>query len=147
MSESVTSRFLHIGVCVADSRKSIDFYTNALGFTHERDVWDMGPPYDHLLSLPGARFSVHHVSCGDVRLELIGFPAELVQTGEIPRPMNQLGFTHVTLVIDNLDSACDRVQQWGGRVLSDTRVDSDYGPIVFCTDPDGTRIELMQASA
>jgi lactoylglutathione lyase len=61
--------------------------------------------------------------------------------------MNQLGFTHMTLFVDDVDAAIDRVAEHGGHVHPETKIDSPYGPIVFCTDPDGVRVELMQSPA
>jgi hypothetical protein len=31
-------------------------------------------------------------------------------------------------------------------VHAETRIDSPIGPLLFCTDPDGVRIELMQGA-
>jgi predicted enzyme related to lactoylglutathione lyase len=61
--------------------------------------------------------------------------------------MNQLGFTHMTLIVDDIEAAIARVVEFGGQVHAETRIDSPYGPIVFCTDPDGVRVELMQPPA
>jgi predicted enzyme related to lactoylglutathione lyase len=107
----------HIGICTADAGRSIRFYTQALGFVHERFI------------------------------ELIGYPNSDVTGSAERRPMNQLGFTHMTLVVDDVGATADRVVEFGGQVHLETMIDSPYGPIVFCTDPDGVRVELMRAGA
>jgi len=147
MSATPTAVMSHIGICTADLAKSLDFYTRALGFVHERSIDEIGPPFDQLTELPGVACKVHYVTCGPVRIELIGYPGSSVLGSRERRPMNQLGFTHMTLLVDDLDAALERVRAWGGEVHASTRIDSDYGPIVFCTDPNGVRIELMQSQA
>lgn len=141
MSQQEFASLLHIGICVSDLERSLRFYTEGLGFAYERDVGEIGAPFDKLMELPGKSLKAHHVRCGDLRLELISFD-ETEGAGE-RCAMNQLGFTHMTLMVDDIDSACNRVEEFGGKALRDTKVDSPYGPIVFCTDPDGLRVELM----
>ncbi|GAB3104173.1 VOC family protein [Aestuariicella hydrocarbonica] len=141
MTTDVKVNLLHIGICTSDLQRSLRFYTEALGFVHEREVGEIGPPFDKLIELPGQSLTAHHVSCDGLRLELISF-SDVVGSGE-RCPMNQLGFTHMTLTVDDIEATCDRIEQFGGRAHRETQIDSPYGPIVFCTDPDGLRIELM----
>lgn len=141
MTQQVFASVLHIGICVSDLQRSIRFYTEGLGFTYERDIGEIGAPFDTLMELPGKSLTGHHVRCGDLRLELISF-AEVEGSGE-RSPMNRLGFTHITLMVDDIDAASEQVEQFGGKVLRNTKIDSPYGPIIFCTDPDGLRVELM----
>lgn len=125
----------------------MQFYTEALGFVHERSIDEIGAPFDALTELPGVTFSAHYLKSGGVTIELIGFPAEHVTGQAARRPMNQLGFTHMTLIVGDLEQAMKRVVEFGGKIISETKIDSPYGPIVFCTDPDGVRVELMQVAS
>jgi predicted enzyme related to lactoylglutathione lyase len=61
------------------------------------------------------------------------------------RPMNQRGITHLCFNVSDLRAACRRVEAAGGRVHLQTLTQMPVSDIVFCTDPDGTRIELVQA--
>jgi predicted enzyme related to lactoylglutathione lyase len=142
-----TTTISHIGICTADAARSIRFYTQALGFVHERSIDAIGAPYDVLTELPGITFSAHYLKCGDATIELIGYPNSNVTGSAERRPMNQLGFTHMTLIVDDVAATADRVLEFGGQVHPGTKIDSPYGPIVFCTDPDGVRVELMQRGA
>ncbi len=135
----------HIGICSADVERSLRFYTQALGFEQGDSIDEVGPPFDELLELPGARCKVHYVKSGGLTLELVGFATGVVGSHE-RRPMNQLGFTHLTVLVTDIDSVAARVEAFGGRVHPETRIDSPYGPILFCTDPDGVRIELFQTA-
>jgi predicted enzyme related to lactoylglutathione lyase len=145
MSQQTTVAVSHIGICTADVDHSVKFYTEALGFRLDSSIEEISTPFDKLMELPGATCRVHYVTCGALKLELIGYPTVGVVGSAERRPMNQLGFTHLTLIVRDIDSVADLVVQYGGRVYPETRIDSPFGPIVFCTDPDGVRIELFQA--
>ena len=60
--------------------------------------------------------------------------------------MNRLGLTHLSVRVDDLESLRRDVEKFGGQVLESTDVynpDFEAGAIMI-TDPDGTRIELVQ---
>ncbi|MFT5481842.1 MAG: putative enzyme related to lactoylglutathione lyase [Halieaceae bacterium] len=144
MANQATVSISHFGICCSDVQRSADFYSEALGFELAVSIDNLGSPFDILMELPGAELSVRQMKCGEVTIELIGYPqGEVVGSAE-RRPTNQLGFTHMTLVVDDVDAVAARIAQCGGTVHAQTRIDSHFGPIVFCTDPDGVRIELMQ---
>jgi lactoylglutathione lyase len=65
------------------------------------------------------------------------------------RAVNQLGLTHLCLRVDDVDAVAALVTAYGGTVLEHTRTTFDQGEgppmdFVYCTDPDGVRIELMR---
>ncbi len=146
MKKNAPAVMSHIGICTADVDRSCLFYTEALGFVRGHSIEKIGPPFDHLTELPGVMFCAQYLQCGGVTIELIGYPESAVTGSTARRPMNQLGFTHMTLKVDDVDAAAARIVEYGGQVHAETRIDSRFGPMVFCTDPNGVRIELMQAN-
>ena len=53
-----------------------------------------------------------------------------------------VGLTHLSFVVDDVDAVMARLLDAGGAVVPGT--DANLGiRVVFLTDPDGTRIELM----
>jgi predicted enzyme related to lactoylglutathione lyase len=146
MSQNPIVALSHIGICTADVERSLKFYTEGLGFTLDSSIPEIGAPFDALMELQGTKCQVHYVVCGATKLELIGYIDAPVTGSAERRPMNQLGFTHLTLIVSDLNAAVARVVEFGGKVHTETKVDSPFGPIVFCTDPDGVRIELFQAA-
>jgi catechol 2,3-dioxygenase-like lactoylglutathione lyase family enzyme len=73
-------------------------------------------------------------------LELLHFAGVGAQPGPFhSRSMNELGLTHISVSVDDLDAACRAVQAYGGDVLDDTNI----GGAVFVRDPDGQLIELL----
>lgn len=144
MSKQATATLRHIGICTSDLENSLRFYTEALGFTLKQSIDELGAPFDTLLELPGSTFRAHQLSLGEVTVELLAF-GNVESIGPAQRrPMNQLGLTHLTLAVADVDEMLQRIEKFGGEVHPQTRVDSPFGPIVFCSDPDGVRIEVMQ---
>ncbi|MFL6239713.1 MAG: VOC family protein [Actinomycetes bacterium] len=132
----------HVGHCVADLERAQRFYVEALGFTPWFELSPPDDPSDRLLGLPkplGMRCV--YLRKGDFVLELLHFAdADLA---EAPlRTMNQPGLTHLSFAVDDLASACHRVQKYGGTLLTDTNI----GVAIFVRDPDGQLLELLPAS-
>jgi predicted enzyme related to lactoylglutathione lyase len=63
------------------------------------------------------------------------------------RPMNQFGLTHMAFYVDDIDAVAADVLANGGRTYPQTRAVFGSGiEIMYCTDPDGVRVELMKAA-
>lgn len=146
MSETPTVSPMHTGVCVSDLAHSTAFYTEALGFTADVNMEGLGEPLDHLLELPGQTVDVCQLQNGGMRIELVRTSGGATGPSD-RRPMNQRGLTHLTFQVTGIEDVMEKVREKGGQVHMETWIDSPFGKIVFCTDPDGTRIELMQPPA
>jgi predicted enzyme related to lactoylglutathione lyase len=134
---------MHTGICVTDIKLSAQFYSKVLGFIADVNMEALGAPLDKLLELPGETLDVCQLASGGMRIELVHFHGGTTgSTGR--RPMNQRGLTHMTFQVTDIEEVMGRVKQYGGQVHMETWIDSAFGRIVFCTDPDGVRIELMQ---
>lgn len=143
MNKTAKIAVSHIGICTADIQRSERFYREALGFELVASIDNLGPPYDRLLELPGTELSIRQLTCGDIKIELIGFDDKKVLGSAKRRPINQCGFTHMTISSTDIDHTLQLISEFGGQVHEETRVDTEYGPMLFCTDPDGVRIEIM----
>ena len=66
-----------------------------------------------------------------------------------PRAMNALGLTHLSLRVPDLAAAIEALESRGAKVLRDTHIHNRQlgARAVFVTDPDGTRIELVETRA
>jgi glyoxylase I family protein len=85
---------------------------------------------------------------GDVRIELLQWVDVPTTGGGQRKPMTELGFTHLSFRVEELDDLTDAVVAAGGAVHPQTI--SHVGPegtartgLLYYTDPDGTRIEVM----
>jgi catechol 2,3-dioxygenase-like lactoylglutathione lyase family enzyme len=141
-------RLSHIGVCVSDLEHSVKFYRDALGFRELSRLAVEGAESERLLAIDGGELQAVYLERDGTRIELLYYPVAGYRPGDAPCPMNRLGFTHFSLRVENIDSTIAEVEQAGGRCLADTRIDNEawHTAAVFVTDPDGLRIELLQAA-
>ena len=140
-------RLSHVGLCVADLERSLRFYCEGLGF-RELSALDLaGEPAATLLELPGVALRARYLERDGAVVELLHYLAPGARGDGAPRPMNALGLTHLSFQVSDLDAAVARLIALGGRALSHTRVENPRLGMraIFVGDPDGTRIELVQA--
>jgi catechol 2,3-dioxygenase-like lactoylglutathione lyase family enzyme len=142
----VIRRLSHFGICVADLERSLRFYRDGLGFREVSALDLAGEPSATLLELPGVALRARFLERDGARIELLHYPTPGARGDGAPRPMNALGLTHLSFRVDDLGAAAARLAALGGEVLAHTRVENaSLGmQAVFLTDPDGTRLELIQ---
>jgi len=133
----------HFAVCVSDLERSRKFYTEALGFTVDREV-DILAPFHTLTEFETIDGHAIFLKHGPVTLEIVGYKAPDVIGPAERRPMNQLGLTHMAFVVEDLGATADRIDALGGTALRHTFVPGQFGDMMFATDPDGTRLELWE---
>ena len=142
----MTVAFSHIGICVSDLERSVRFYRDAFGFevVEEHAV---GTEFATLMELEAVKLRSCFLRRDGVSIELLHFD-EPGPTGEaVRRPMNRLGLTHLSVRVDDVDVTAEAVARAGGTVHAGTRTTFGSGreglDFVYCTDPDGVRVELM----
>jgi len=131
-----------VGLAVTDLARSRRFYEELLGFTYQRELEAPDQATSKLLQIaPPVNLKAVYLTLDGFVLELLHFDRE----GNPPsrnRPMNEPGFTHLSLNVDNLAGLLKRVPEFGGTVIED----SDVGPAICIRDPDGQLIELLANS-
>ena len=138
--------FPHFGIYVTDLACATRFYVEGLGFeAQEGGRTDAPGP---LLEMPGATIATQFIRHPQgLRMELWTVegcpPAGCVD----PRPANLPGRVHLCFVVEDLDLVASRIAAFGGSRLDESRSDLGYGELMFCADPDGTRIELVKMTA
>ena len=139
-------RMSHIGVCVSDWRRSLRFYCDLLGFRYVNELELEGEPSATLLQLEGVRFRAIYLEREGVVIELLAYDAPETLGDAVPRPMNRLGITHFSLLVDDLDAFLAELAAAGVAVLQETRIEIPEAKTraIFVTDPDGARIELVE---
>jgi glyoxylase I family protein len=145
----MTAAFSHVGLCVSDLARSIRFYAEGLGF-EVAESWTVGADYGTLMELPDVELTSQFLRRDGMAIELLSYASPGVVGPAERRPVNQLGLTHFCFRVDDVDAVADRLRDLGGTVHEHTRTtfpDATGAPqmdFVYCTDPDGTRIELMR---
>jgi len=138
MSEP-THVFNHVGTCVTDLARARRFYEELLGF---RFWWEFEVP-DDLASpvlrvrAPMGMTAVYLMRDGFV-LELLHFAEPGAQAPARERVMNEPGLTHISISVADFDGVLERVPEYGGEVLHDTKNEN----VAFVRDPDGQLIEI-----
>ena len=131
--------FNHVGLCVADRERSRRFYEGLLGFEF---WWEIEPPDDptaQLVQLPEPLVvhATYLVRDGFV-LELLDYSKRQVHAGP-ERVMDQVGLTHISFSVSDLDGVLKRVAEFGGAVVEATV--SALSAMI--RDPDGQLLELL----
>ncbi|HEY1466144.1 MAG TPA: VOC family protein, partial [Acidimicrobiales bacterium] len=65
-------------------------------------------------------------------------------TGRPSEHRNQLGLTHLSFYVDDVDATATALVAAGGAVIGSTRTTSEGIDLLFLRDPDGVRVELMR---
>ena len=136
----------HIGICVSDLDASLRFYGEGLGFevvaSHE-----VGEEFADLMEVDGVSLRSRMIRRDGVTLELLDYVSPGTTGSSERRPMNQLGLTHLSLRVKDVGSVAATIESLGGTVIRATRTTFAFGvaslDFLYCTDPDGVRIELM----
>jgi len=124
-------RILHTMIRVGDLDNSINFYTQALGMRLLRKQ-----------DYPGGEFTLAFLGYGSEEETAV---IELTHNWGTSSYDLGTGFGHVAIETDDIEAACARVRELGGRVTREP------GPmkhgttvIAFVEDPDGYKIEFIQ---
>jgi catechol 2,3-dioxygenase-like lactoylglutathione lyase family enzyme len=129
----------HIGLCVSDLERSRRFYEELLGFEFWREIAPGDQESAKLLGLePPLGSTISYLRCDGFVLELIHYSAPAHQPEFVPRTMDDLGLTHLSISCD-VRAVCARVAEYGGEVLTET----DVEVAIFIRDPDGQLLELL----
>ena len=139
-------RLTHVGICVSDLERSLRFYRDLLGFAPEHELEVEGEPTDTLLRLRDTKLKAVYLARDGVRIELLHF-ASPPPPPRRARAMNEVGLTHLSFRVADLDAVVAALRGAGERVLDETvlRFPEFGSAACFVVDPDGQLIELVQA--
>ncbi|WP_157216295.1 VOC family protein [Flavisphingomonas formosensis] len=139
--------FSHRGVCISDLAASKRFYIDALDFAEVIDYGVMGgAQMEQTTDIPDIRLHPVMLQHRDgPRLELLHFEAPPAFGSRERRSTLQYGLVHLSFYVDDIDASAERIRAAGGHVFEETRAHYPEGrtTMLYCTDPDGVRIELM----
>lgn len=135
----------HVGVCVSDVERSTRFYCEALGF-EAAEAFDVGDEFGRLMELDAVQLHSQFLRREGLAIELLSFAVPAPDGSKERRPMTRFGLTHLCFRVDDVEAVAAAVAQHGGTVHEHTRTTLADGALdfVYCSDPDGTRVELMR---
>jgi len=141
-SASVVS---HVGLCVSDVERSRRFYCEGLGF-ERAEAHDIDNTFARALEVEGeVRLTSQFIRKEGMAIELLGYASPGVH-GEPSHSRNQLGLTHLSFYVTDVDAAAAQLVDLGAKILEDTRTALGDFELLFLADPDGVRIELMKGA-
>jgi len=139
----------HIGLCVSDFETSLRFYTEGLGFT-VAEGWDITDRMAPLAEVdPPMLCRSQMIVKGPTKLELLGWTTPLAGGAALER-RNQIGFTHLSVHVGDIEAVEARLVSLGATTLEHTRLHlrmpDGVMDVLFLADPDGIRVELVQVT-
>src|SRR5919201_6504284 len=101
-------RFEHVGV-VVDDLDAVTAFFLALGFEREGRMLVEGETVDRINGLDGVRAELVMVRTPDHtgKLELVKYHAPADEEGPQPLAANRLGFRHIAIEVDDLNTIVD----------------------------------------
>lgn len=141
--------FSHIGIGVSDIDRSVRFYRDVFGFVQLYALDFNKNEVAATMEQEGA-FRSAMLLRDDIRIELLQWKDVPVTGSGERKAMTELGFTHLSFRVDDIDELSVAVRVAGGAVHDHTLTvlgvdggESSPSRLLYVTDPDGTRIELM----
>ena len=117
-------RIHHVGICVPDVEKALDFYTRVLGFRQEETI-----------NLGGVNY--YFVGDGNISIE--------IEPSHTPGSnSHDNGIGHIALAVDDLEVLAERLRR---EEITFLVPPSQFRPdrkIAFIEDPQGIRLQLIQ---
>jgi catechol 2,3-dioxygenase-like lactoylglutathione lyase family enzyme len=142
-------RLSHRGICVSDFDASERFYREALDFGDHLDYGIIeGPEMARTMQLADVRVRCKMLAHPDgPKIELLHFLQPSGFGERKRRSTLQYGLVHLSFYVDDIDKSAARIAAAGGAVHEETRGHYAEGrtTMLYCTDPDGVRIELMHS--
>jgi glyoxylase I family protein len=134
----------HIGLCVSDVERSVAFYRDALGFAPVHELRVEGEPSDSLLRLRDVKLHAVYLERDGFRIELLHYASPRSPAKAPAREMNDLGFTHLSVIVESIDEALSRLERAGAPPEPGTRIEiGGHVVAAMVRDPDGLLIELV----
>ena len=148
MPDTGTRQISHVGLHVADLDRALGYYQGLLGLELVDRARRSGDQVDAILGRDGVSFdrALLRLPESNAFLELIDYGD---QAGEPVDPLHgNVGTCHVAFYTDDLDETWATLEAAGSELQGEvTEIEGgvfDGGKVIYCTDPDGIRVEFLQ---
>ena len=136
----------HVGICVSDLERSRALYRDVLGFKELSKLSVDDDKSKKFIELDDLKLHCVFLERDGLRIELMTFNGREVGDGA-STPLYQRGLTHFCFWVDDLESVVAQLEAAGATTQRQTEIrNPDWNShAVFVTDPDGVRLELIEA--
>jgi len=126
-------RIDHVEIVTDQPERTVEFYTEVLGFkVRSRDRIDGSPP--------GVPMDLVYLDLGGTTVELISYEGASIE----PAPSNEhLGYRMMALEVDDMKTTVEYLRRRGIEIVWGPKVHEKYARAKIC-DPNGYHIELRQ---
>jgi catechol 2,3-dioxygenase-like lactoylglutathione lyase family enzyme len=135
----------HVGIVVKDVAKTIDFWTNLIGFKLHIDTIEQSPYIDELLGIPNPGLRTVKL------IDENGFIIELLEFSNYPSKekwagnLATTGLTHIALTVNALKSLTVKLKENGYELISDIKKSPNgLVNVVFVKGPESLMLELVE---
>jgi catechol 2,3-dioxygenase-like lactoylglutathione lyase family enzyme len=142
---------IDVGVHVSDLEASADFYADVIGFT-EVEGFDVSADFATAAGLTDGQPLVVRVfvlGTGEsaTKVKLMEVPDVETNESENAYVHSQLGFRYLTIFVEDINAALNRLRAGGSEPVADGPVligeDPSGNYLIVVRDPDGNLIELI----
>jgi catechol 2,3-dioxygenase-like lactoylglutathione lyase family enzyme len=124
-------RIDHVEIVTDQRERTVEFYTEVLGFTVKAE---------DRIERPGSALNLTYLDLGGTVVELISYEGVAVE----PAPQKEhLGYRMIALEVDDMQKTADFLKTKGVDIVWGPVVRPTYARAEIC-DPNGYRIELRQ---
>lgn len=144
------SAVVSVGMTVGDLRRSVEFFTDVLGFERLSEIELGGRPYELLHGVFGARARVARLRLGEEQIELTEYLAPRGRPYPADTRGNDRWFQHIAIIVSDIDAAYARLRARGvphastaPQRLPDWNPNAAGIEAFYFRDPDGHFLEIL----
>lgn len=132
----------HVGITVSDLDRATNFYTDTFDLTVAAEFTVDGEAFAEAVDVAGASAAFAHLDGNRTRVELVEYNPQGAALPE--RTLNRPGAVHIGLAVDDVEAFYADLDD-AVETLSPPRTTESGTTICFVCDPDGNRIEVLDA--
>ncbi len=137
----------HVAISVPDLERAREFYTQMFGFKlWTKESWEApNDVYDHGVGLKNSAARGYIMVGVNCYLELWEYASPRPQGSPLERGANDYGIRHLSFEVDDVLKEFERLEKLGGIVMNRPGRKGNEKTAIYCRDPFGNIIELMEA--
>jgi Glyoxalase-like domain len=131
-----------------DVEHFLAFYRGLAGFDRAEncELYDHGYFMNVIKELDDVKLRAQMIrNANRDTIELLEMKSPAAFGSREPAPVNQYGFRYLAFATDDIEETAANVRALGSRTLDETLSENDRTKLMFCADPIGARLLLVQA--
>ena len=136
----------HINISVSDIEETKVFFTDLLDFKVEKEGYLEGNWMDRTVGLENvkAKYAKLIIPGTETSIELIQYYNPAGGKDEYTGKANRIGFRHIALEVENIESVYNRLREAGVKLFSDIQTYNTKKKLCYFCGPDDIILELAE---